>query len=419
MREGKKKVYVWGTGIYGRKALGAINIEKCEILGFIDNDQNKQGSEIEGHPVTSFHNISGNCDYIVVTVRNYVSVLHQIELEKVRLLSKVIAFYDEEYVDNPKYKEVIHSDKWRIALLEYKLKRMEEILEWRVGNLGYEIVDKLEKGHYWYPKMGDTKDAIDKIVNNGCSMIRFGDGEFQLMAGFDRPVFQRCEEKLSEGLKKAIQYKHDKLLIGIAKNYGELDEYAEHYADGIREYMSERVRNFHRSVLTDDRVYYDAYMFKCYLPYKDKESTEERFNLVKRIWEKRDVILIEGEYTRTGQGNDLLDNAKSVKRLLAPSKNAFSAYEQILQEALKLPKDALILMALGPAGKVLAIDLIEAGYQVVDIGQIDTSYECYKVGKGIEVPILNKNVSYMSHMQICEIDDKKYFNQIIGKIEAK
>ena len=37
----------------------------------------------------------------------------------------------------------------------------------------------------------------------------------------------------------------------------------------------------------------------------------------------RDVIICEGEKTRMGVGNDLLDNCKSIKRIICPSENAF------------------------------------------------------------------------------------------------
>lgn len=33
-----EKVYIWGTGKYGRKVLPAVRTEYCSIEGFIDND---------------------------------------------------------------------------------------------------------------------------------------------------------------------------------------------------------------------------------------------------------------------------------------------------------------------------------------------------------------------------------------------
>ena len=78
--------------------------------------------------------------------------------------------------------------------------------------------------------------------------------------------------------------------------------------------------------------------------------------------------------SRLGVGNDLLDNAKSIKRILGPSRQAFSKYDEILDEAKKLDKDVLILLALGPAATCLAYDLHKLGYQAVDIGHVDVEY---------------------------------------------
>ena len=78
-----------------------------------------------------------------------------------------------------------------------------------------------------------------------------------------------------------------------------------------------------------------------------------------------------------GVNNDLFDNVKSIKRILCPIVNAFNIYEKILQEALKIKKNKLILLALGPTASVLAYDLYHAGYQVLDIGHMDIEYEWF------------------------------------------
>ena len=61
---------------------------------------------------------------------------------------------------------------------------------------------------------------------------------------------------------------------------------------------------------------------------------------MKKIWDERDVLIIEGYFTRCGIGNDLFNNSKSIKRILCPPKNAFLVYEKIINEFknLKLPK---------------------------------------------------------------------------------
>ena len=46
-------------------------------------------------------------------------------------------------------------------------------------------------------------------------------------------------------------------------------------------------------------------------------------------------MLIEGYFSRNGIGNDLFNNAKSIKRILCPPKNAFFVYDKIINEVKK------------------------------------------------------------------------------------
>ena len=128
------------------------------------------------------------------------------------------------------------------------------------------------------------------------------------------------------------------------------------------------------------------------------------------------MVLVEGRETRTGQGNDLLDNARSIRRILCPTQNAYAYYQEILETVKKVSKDTMILCALGPAAKVLAYDLVLCGYQVIDIGQIDMDYEWYRAGQGKRIPIPTKYVSQLPPGEIEGIQDAVYENQIMEYI---
>lgn len=407
------KIYFWGTGKGCRKAL--LNyIYGEEIAGYIDNNPAQWGKTFQGEKIISFKEASSDADILIVTVIQYDAVLYQIEKSGFDM-GKVFCYFDAansietvgRYFD---------FKSWKIDLLEKRLEELETKVKIRFSNIGYEIADNIEKGKYKFPILHSDEEAIARIVDEKCSLIRFGDGEFELMAGKERAPFQRYEKALAYRLREAIQSRKDNLLIAVANNYGNMDSYAESDKDGIREYMTEEVRAFHASLLDYSRVYYDAYMFKCYFQAKDSEDADRRYALVRQIWQDRDVLLVEGAQTRTGQGNDLLDNAKSVRRILCPTKNAYERYQNILEEAEKIPEDKLILCALGPAGKALAYDLVQRGYQVVDIGQIDMEYEWYRAGAGIKVPTPTKYVSQLPPALVEEIHDEKYQKQIIAVI---
>ena len=403
-------IYIWGTGKTAKKVLEALDGKICDVKGFIDNNINKIGTLFESKKVYYFKDVFEKADYIVISAMNYQAIIYQLNSEGYNADKTIWFFGDEKY-------KIFDDEKRRIAILELKLESLEKNFNSKLNNLKYEMFDAIQNGDIWIPKMGDTSEDIDKIVNGKCSMIRFGDGEFEQIRGKERAPFQKYNIGIAEKLKNIIKSNNEKLLIAIADNYGNLEKYSETIAYGIRKYMTKEVRKFHYTLLDKNRVYYDAYMFKGYMPYKNKELSEQRFSMVEKIWKGRDIVIVEGEYTRTGACNDLLAGAKSIERIIAPTKNASEVYDKLLEETLKINKEKLILVVLGPVGKCLAYDLFNVGYQVVDIGQIDMDYEWYLAGQGVKVPNPKKYVSQLPEMEITDIDDDEYKEQIIVHIE--
>lgn len=263
-----------------------------------------------------------------------------------------------------------------------------------IDNVKYEILDpRTQKKELFFPEIRSREETIEKIVTEKRSMARFGDGEFSIMENFYRQKFQKLDNKLAKRLEEVVRTDDERILIGLADNYGNLEQYNKTAADGIRIYMTEEVREKHQKYLSTDRVYYDAYISRPYVMMKDRsiEATKKRFANIQRIWDKREVIIVEGALTRMGMGNDLLSNAKSVKRILAPATSSFDRYDEILEASLRYAKeDVLFLIAMGPSAGVLAYDLTQEGYQAIDIGHVDLEYEWFLAGKGERVPVKNK-----------------------------
>ena len=139
---------------------------------------------------------------------------------------------------------------------------------------------------------------------------------------------------------------------------------------------------------------------------------------MKKIWDKKDVVIIEGEQSRLGIGNDLFDNMKSIQRIICPSENAFEIYDKIYNEALKIDKNKLVLLALGPTATVLAYDLFKAGYQAIDIGHVDIEYEWFLRKATKKIKIESKYVTEVKEGRenIQEVKDEKYKNEIVARI---
>ena len=191
--------------------------------------------------------------------------------------------------------------------------------------------------------------------------------------------------------------------------------------DNARKYWMKYL-NLNRSkiykIINMNKIYYDTQVTRLYIDIKDKSKVENRFNLVKSLWNNREVVIVEGEKSRLGIGNDLFNGCKSIERIICPSINAFSKYDEILKEVKKQDKSKLILIALGPTATILAYDLANAGYQAIDIGHIDIEYEWYLMKVKEKCPVKNKYIGEINGGDCVEdILDKKYNKQIIKIIK--
>jgi len=290
-----------------------------------------------------------------------------------------------------------------------------------LDNLEYELYGDSPQMQLECPKMIEIEKTIELIKKERKCLARFGDGEFELMSKRFRASFQKVDESLAEKLKQALNSELDNLLVAIADNYGKLDKYTDEAARAIRCYLKKEIRQEHMKLLVKGREYHNAYLSRPYIIYRDKSGSEAHFKNMKEIWEKQEVLIVEGEYTRFGVGNDLLDNALSVHRILGPDKNAFSRYEDILNEVRKWGKGKLILTTLGPTATVMAYELAKENYWIIDIGQLDVEYEWYRRGVDKRCNVPYKRVSEGFYLNDIDTNEsvsfiKKYKDEIVACI---
>lgn len=285
-----------------------------------------------------------------------------------------------------------------------------------IDNLKYEII--AENKNVKFPIVHSGTEAIDRIIQEHLSICRFGDGEFAIMKGESRQKFQHPDERLTKRLIEVLQSHEPKILICIPDTYGSLSIYNDNYKYNARAYMTEETRLAQYQLLDFERVYYDANLTRPYVSYIDNntDAPRKRFQHLQQIWENRDILMIEGEKTRTGIGNDLFHNAKRIQRILCPAEHAFDQYDNILNTALTQDRNLLVLIALGPTATVLAYDLAKAGFQALDIGHIDMEYEWMLAGQGIRTTVPNKYNNEVNGGNIVEdIHDPVYEQQIIAR----
>lgn len=284
----------------------------------------------------------------------------------------------------------------------------------RIESLPYELGDPRYHTDVFIPNMLSRSETRSKIINERKSISRFGDGEFGLIAGVARWNFQSTSDRLAELLTRVLQSDDEGFLVGINPNfYGNVNHMKEEDADGVRAYMRPNVRKLHAQLLNPQKTYADGLM--------NLLETEDDIRELKQLWDGKDCVFIEGQYTRMGVGNDLYSNSGSIQRILCPAENAIDKYDEIIETVLKQPKDKLILLALGPTASALAYDLYKEGYWAVDIGHIDLYYEQFvreaKLLEDVSIPYKYCSWDEIGERrQIPDVDDDVYKSQIIASI---
>lgn len=400
-----KKIYIWGTGKSAEIVYKSIKKDRCLLMGFVDRDKERQKELWRNQFKVMAPEVlqTLDFDYIIISVRLYIeSVLKECENIKIDK-KKVITFWDEDF----DY-DFIDNNIKKIALLEEELEKYKLHLE----NAPYELGVKKS------PIVKSSVELLELIIIKHKSLCRFGDGELEIMRGKERLWYQAVTVQLSSRLREVFTADNSNIIIAIPDNFGCLECYIDVAAHAIRKYLSGGTRNILMNILGTEREYYDAYVTRPYIIYKNKMRAELIFNLFKKVWKGRKLLIVEGKNTRTGVNNDLLIEAQEIRRIICPPQNAYDRYEEILNAVKKnVIGNELILISLGPAATVLAYDLSILGLQALDIGQLDNEYEWYLKGSLIRDEIEGKTVSELSWCHnpddICNED---YCGQIIEVI---
>ena len=268
------------------------------------------------------------------------------------------------------------------------------------------------------PTVIGMSDTILAIKERRASIARYGDGEFDIIFGRTEG-FQKKDLELSKRLR-GILTKNDLsecFLVAVPDCFGDLSQFNEkaqiHWRIRLDKERIKWVR-----CLNTKAPYYQAQITRFYFDWADKSQCNDWYTGLKSIWDHEDVLLVEGELSRVGVGNDLFDNAASVRRILCPAENAFDCYEEILETICKHAKPSdLIFMALGPTATVLAYDLFQRGYWAVDAGHVDLEYEWMRLGATEKVKISGKYVNEVKNGNMVDaIQDEEMLSQVVAKV---
>ena len=257
--------------------------------------------------------------------------------------------------------------------------------------------------------------SLDYLLEKGASVVRFGDGEMDLIAGRSIP-YQEYNSALSIRLREIMAMESsERLMVCLSDVFTGIERYSIDTQNFWKAHLQHNLADYLE--ICQASWYGSTFISRPYIDLEDKTPSAGYFAKLKELWQDKDLLIVEGETSRSGVGNDLFDGAKSIQRIICPSRNAFSKLEAIKQAVREYADNRLILTMLGPTAKVLVYDLVQEGYRALDIGHIDSEYEWFRMGASHKVKLSHKHTAEHNFYQDIEFrDDQAYDSQIVANL---
>ena len=317
-----------------------------------------------------------------------------------------------------KLKRII-PDRYKVTI--NKILKPVRFLEYLLNKDKYQRKCK-EMGFKFYTDV----ETVNQIIEEKKSLARFGDGELRWILNMNYGSYQRNDKRLSKRLINVLKSSNENLIIGLPNVFS--NEHLNKYTIDCKVFWVNFICKFLpllEKYIEKDKVYADTQISRCYIDYKEKAFAGERYSNVKRIWQDREIVIVEGSKTKMGVGNDLLSNAKSISRVICPSTNAFDKYDEIFSYIQNNCKNKLILLSLGPTATILASDISKIKttgndyYQAIDLGHLDVEYEWYKMKAKKRKAIKGKFVNEVRTEDLSNINqiNEEYEKSIVMRIE--
>ncbi|NQJ20446.1 SP_1767 family glycosyltransferase [Streptococcus suis] len=254
--------------------------------------------------------------------------------------------------------------------------------------------------------------SLDYILEHSCSVARFGDGEMDIIAGHSIP-YQDYDPQLASELKEILGLESNQhfmvCLSDVFENRERYTDACNHFWEGHLQHYQDYYRQICKAPW-----YGSTFISRPYMDLADKSLSATYFQSLKQIWIDKDILIVEGKTSRSGVGNDLFQEAKSIQRIICPSKNAYAQIDEIISAIKTYGQDKLVLLMLGPTAKVLAYRLSKTGMQAIDIGHIDSEYEWFTMQAQTKIKLQHKHTAEHNFDQdIIFTEDQDYLQQIV------
>lgn len=220
-----------------------------------------------------------------------------------------------------------------------------------------------------YPAVLNEMDTLASVVG-GRSLARYGDGEFKMCYAGGRIKSQAAHPILTRRLAEILHDSGD-CLVGIPNIH-----------DCLANNPNEQKKEFWTKHLKFDALLTDRHYVSSFITRPDSApwiDTPEYWALLECLWKGRDVTLVRGSGKSFTDERLIEWGAKSVREILAPKNSAWSDYDELMGR-IGTP-DHPVLICLGPAATVMAVDLCAKGVHAVDMGHVAMFYKKHLAGE--------------------------------------
>lgn len=262
-------------------------------------------------------------------------------------------------------------------------------------------------------------ETISEIIDKEKSLIRIGDGDMYLFSKRNI-AYQSANEDLLIDLKSIILDFKSINIYSIAINPAFKGNFSKSSSEYWYKHFYQNRKYYFDYFRQSGQTYSKASIFWPTEVINNLEELDEKYKILKSIWKNKHIVVIEGEYTRNGVGNDLFKEVASIRRVLGPSKDAYGKINEIFEFCQTLHNVELYLISLGPSAKPLAMKLININKRVIDLGHFDSFYEKFLNKSEKLIPSSIKHTAGLTdssdYSELVELNDPKYLNQILKKI---
>lgn len=262
----------------------------------------------------------------------------------------------------------------------------------------------------------NADETIDKLLAGDFSLSRFGDGEIGMLNG-GNIIFQENSRELTLKLRQVLSDNDiQNHITGLPYGFVNVSILRADAKIYVKKYLLKMSHIIYKCI-NKNKIYYDTGVTRIYADMEDRSKARGQFERIKEIWVNKKILVVEGEKSRLGIGSDFFSKSTSIRRILAPSFNAFNKYGEIL-EAIKnnWKEGEIVIIALGPTATILAYDLAKLGIRALDFGHIDVEYEWCISNATYKQPLKYKYFGDDTFEPTTELLDDEYEKSIICKI---